>query len=323
MGRRFSMRKTGALILAVLFIFSGCSAGTEETPKEPLRAAIFYRSDIWVQDINIMRQIADSIEKNLTGHYEVALSKYGTEGLSVTDAVNTAIDMQTDVLIFYSINSETALESYRGLKNKGIQLLLVDGDLEESGRFAYIGTDNYTSGQQANDAIVDTMGTECCVAVLSPALETTLCSVNARLKGFEAAAEASGLIIDAYCETSYDSLTAIERVKKLLDTHPDVEVLYCTEAVSGQAAADVVHARGLDDEIMVITYDINESMKDDLSSGALDLTLAQNTEEIGKACAEALIRLAHDRSAEKGDDVYFDCTLVASEDLKGEETNER
>ncbi len=310
---------------AFIFGLAGCLAvccapcRAEENEKEgALRAVIFYQSQIWVQDINIMQQIADSIEEHLDGYPGIAFSSYGVENISMTEAIKAAVGMKTDVMIFYGIDSEEAKKEYQMLKDRGIRLILADGDAQSSGRFAYVGTDNYEGGVQAADLIAQKKGAGTSVAVLAPNLDTTLCSVGGRLRGFKEAAPSKELDIQAYCETTYDSLTAIQQIETLLDEHPDVEVLYCAEAVSGQAAADVVEERGLKDQIMVITYDINQNIEEDLISGALDVTLMQDTEAIGQACAEKLIALAEEPEMESTQDVLFSCIPMTAHDIEGE-----
>lgn len=308
-------------LLSACFFMTGYSrklALARET-EEPLRAVIFYQSQIWVQDINIMEQIARGIQKGLEGHAEVALSCYGLGNMTMSDVMEAAVNMKTDVLIYYGLNSQEALTEYQKLADHGIRLILVDGDAKESGRFAYIGTDNYNSGIRAAELVAEKSGTDTSIAVLAPDMETSLRSVGARLEGFKEGAEQNGLKITSYCETTYDSLTAIEKIEELLKEYPNLEVLFCAEAVSGQAAADVLGEQGLAEEITVMTYDRNENIEKDLKNQVIDVTFAQNTEEIGKACAKQLIELAENRSMETGTDMMFDCIPITAKDLEEEE----
>ena len=55
-------KKKGFFLLGCALIFSGIAVHAEEK-KELLRAVIFYQEDTWIQDINIMNQIAQSIQK--------------------------------------------------------------------------------------------------------------------------------------------------------------------------------------------------------------------------------------------------------------------
>lgn len=314
------MRKKKSMFLfgAALMMMSATAAAAEEA-SAPLRAVIFYQEQTWIQDINIMQQIAQSIQRNLEDHPEVALSCYGTENLSMTQSMKAAVNMRADVMICYGVDSEEARAGYKSLTDHDIRILMVDGDVEDSGRFAYIGTDNYGGGIQAAEIILKEKGKEAKVAVIAPSLGTGLRSVGARLDGFEAAAKENEMNITAYCETTYDSLTAIEKIEILLEENPDLEVLFCAEAVSGQAAADVVEEMGLKDQMMVITYDKNQRIEEDLRREAIDVTLAQDTEAIGKACAQQLIALAADRTMESGDDAAFECIPLTDQDLEEEE----
>ena len=82
-----------------------------EAAEDPLRAVIFYQSQIWVQDINIMHQIADSIEDNLGDTEDVALSAYRIENMEMSELMQAAVNMKMDVVLYYGINSEKAMEN--------------------------------------------------------------------------------------------------------------------------------------------------------------------------------------------------------------------
>jgi len=309
-------KKKGFFLLGCALILSEMAVQAEET--KPLRAVIFYQEDTWIQDINIMHQIAQSIQKNLEDHPEVALSCYGTENMSIVEAIKATLHMKADVILCHGMDSEDARAGYQNLQEQGIQIIMVDGDVKDSGRFAYIGTDNYEGGVQAAKTVLEEKGKEAKIAVLAPSLTTGLRSVGARLDGFEDAAEEKEMNITAYCETTYDSLTAIQNIEQLLKSNPDLEVLFCAEAVSGQAAAEVVEEFELQDQMMVITYDRNQRIEEKLKNGTIDLTFAQNTEEIGKACAEQLIAMAADCKMEQGKDVLFECIPTTLQELEEE-----
>lgn len=310
-------KKKGFFLLGCALIFSGIAVHAEEK-KELLRAVIFYQEDTWIQDINIMNQIAQSIQKNLEDHHEVALSCYGIENMSMTESMKAAVHMKADVMFCYGVDSEEARLGYQNLQEQGIRIIMVDGDVKDSGRFAYIGTDNYGGGIQAAEAVLKEKGKEAKIAVLAPSLNTGLRSVGARLDGFEDAAEENGMNLAVRCETTYDSLKAIENIERLLEENPDLEVLFCAEAVSGQAAAEVIEELELQDQMMVITYDRNQQIEEKLKNKAIDLTFAQNTEEIGKNCAEQLIALAADQEMERGNDTSFACIPIRLQELEEE-----
>ncbi len=58
---------------------------------------------------------------------------------------------------------------------------------------------------------------------------------------------------------------------------------------------------------VVITYDRFEQIDTYLESGAVDVTLTQNTEAVGTVCAEMLIRMANGEDIE---DLDFECIPV-------------
>ncbi len=290
------------LVILCCLALSSCAMA-----ESPIRAVIFYQEQTWLQEFNIMQQIARETQSALEGHPEVVISCYGTESMDIVKSVQAAIDMQADVLLCNGVDSEKCLAAYEQLKEAGIQLILVDGDTSKIERYAYVGTDNAKSGSWALNWILERCGQSACIAVLIPTLNTSLCSVGARAEQFEKSAEECHANIIAKCETSYDSLEAIHRIGAMLDEHPEINVLYCTDAVSGKAAATLVQERGLCDKMTVITYDRFEQIDAYLASGAVDVTLTQNTEAVGKACAEMLLHMAEGKN---GEDTSFECIPV-------------
>ena len=80
-----------------------------------------------------MRKVS---RKNLEDHHEVALSCYGIENMSMTESMKAAVHMKADVMFCYGVDSEEARLGYQNLQEQGIRIIMVDGDVKDSGRFA-------------------------------------------------------------------------------------------------------------------------------------------------------------------------------------------
>lgn len=66
-------KKKSIFLLCTVLMISGTAADAAGE-STPLRAVIFYQEQTWIQDINIMQQIAQSIQKNLEGHPYCAMN---------------------------------------------------------------------------------------------------------------------------------------------------------------------------------------------------------------------------------------------------------
>lgn len=297
------MKRTACVFILLLRLLF-CTQAMAQTP---LRAVVFYQDQTWLQEFNIMGQIAAETQSALDGNANVVISCYGIETTDVVKFVQAAIDMQADVLLCNGIDSEKCIAAYARLKEAGIRLILVDGDSAKSGRDVYVGTDNAQSGTWALNWIVQQCGTDAKVAILMPALNTSLCSVGSRAAQFRQSAEEQHVPIVTACETTYDSLEAMRRIGAMLDAYPEINVIYCTDAVSGKAAATLAQERGICDEMTVITYDRFERIDEYLASGAVDVTLIQDTAAIGKICANTLLCMAEGGDAA---DAYLPCLPV-------------
>ena len=72
-----------------------------------------------MQDINVMKQIAESMEENLQGHEEAVLSCYLLDDMSMDEMIRAVIYMGMDVLFFCGVDFPSMREGYQRLKEAG------------------------------------------------------------------------------------------------------------------------------------------------------------------------------------------------------------
>ncbi len=155
----------------------------------------------------------------------------------------------------------------------GVLFFTFDTDAPESGRPLYIGTDNIEGGKQGAEAMLELMGYEGKVALVTGGL--TALNLNQRLDGFrEAAAQYPGVeIVDTVAHG--DALeTGVPLIEDLLTAHPDLKAIY---AVSGpNIVAEALETQGYaPGEIIVFGFDIFEPIPTLMREGWIQGTVAQ------------------------------------------------
>ena len=156
------------VFLAIIIIIMGMLILIPVSAKnsKPLRCLIFYSN---VKGVNSMiAQAAQKMETELDGDDDIWLSVYelGEESYSSFETkADIAIELDADVLILSgsAIERET---DFQKLEENQIKLILVDGDMKESGRCAYVGTDNQKAGQQGAD-LLEKRFEDCAIGILS------------------------------------------------------------------------------------------------------------------------------------------------------------
>ena len=130
-----------------------------------------------------------------------------------------------DAVLIDPIDDARIRERIDAFVAAGKFVVTVNGDLPDSRRHCYVGSD-YENGGVTACAILDafTHGHAVVGVVLG---SRSISGHRARLEGFERRMERSpGLSIAAVVENDDDEFTSFERTKAMLQTHPDITALF-------------------------------------------------------------------------------------------------
>jgi ribose transport system substrate-binding protein len=189
------------------------------------------------------------------------------------DLFDTYLSMGVDAIGMAPNDPATVPPLVQAADDAGRLFLTFDTDAPESGRTMYIGTDNVIAGQQGAEAMIELLGGDGQVALVTGGL--TALNLNQRLDGFRAAAATvPGIeIVDTVAHG--DALeTGVPLIVDLLTAHPDLRGIY---AVSGpnivvEALQEQGYAPG---EIIVFGFDIFEPIPSLMREGWIQGTVAQ------------------------------------------------
>jgi ribose transport system substrate-binding protein len=156
----------------------------------------------------------------------------------------------------------------------GIDVLAIDSPLPGTDAASlYLGTPNYTAGQQAGEAMKQVLGGKGKVAVLVGSL--TAANATQRIQGFEDALKGSGVTVVQKVNDNLQAATATSDAETILANNPDVNGLYGVYSYDGPALAQAVQSAGKSASVHIVSDDSDAQTLGFIKSGVISGTVVQ------------------------------------------------
>jgi ribose transport system substrate-binding protein len=182
--------------------------------------------------------------------------------------------------------------------SRGIPVVLVDTDAPFPKKVSYIGTDNRRGGQLAAKCLVDRLGGQGDVALISgvPGNE----SQDARAQGFiDAVAQVPGMKLVAQQPANSERSLGLTVMENILTAHPDVKGVFATNDQMALGAMEALDARGLRGKVAIVGFDATKEAVQATVDGKLAGSVAQNPRAMGQKGVEAALAALDGRPVEK------------------------
>ncbi len=182
----------------------------------------------------------------------------------------------------YNASNAAVADEMRKLREKGVQVLAVDNDLDRTkfrdARVAFIGTDNLEAGSELGVAIRNLRpgGGAIVSFVGSPGAQNAL----DRVRGVEQGAGEDYKLVDNMGD-QFDRSKSRENVRNALTNHPEVNVLVGIYSYNGPDIADVVRRLDRRKDFTIVTFDAEPTTIRDMSNGDIDCMIVQDPYKIG------------------------------------------
>lgn len=200
------------------------------------------------------------------------------------------------------IGIEELIPSIQKAIRAGIPVVTIEGDLppdriEESGRLAYVGTDNLAAGRVGGKYLAEAIGGKGKVAILS---DTPAWSLKERVEGYKQAFEGYPEIelVDEIYDTDVDPIKAAEGAAAILQKYPDLAAFACVEAAGGSGAATAVKEAGLAGKVKIISMDRGKDVCKYIEDGVITASVAQQTALIEYYALGILYNINNSRNME-------------------------
>ena len=156
----------------------------------------------------------------------------------------------------------------------GIPVVTISGDVPDSKRSTFVGTNQHDLGFFGGQKIGEVLGGKGDVAILTI---TGVSMFDDREAGFrEGFGKYPGINVVQTGDTKADTVTAINVAKAILQRFPNLAAFACTDSTGGIAAATAVSEAGKVGKVKVVSMDRNSDVLEKVKSGVLFGTIAQD-----------------------------------------------
>ncbi|HVO40470.1 MAG TPA: substrate-binding domain-containing protein [Spirochaetia bacterium] len=156
----------------------------------------------------------------------------------------------------------------------GIPVVTFSGDVPDSKRSTFVGTNQHDLGYFGGQKIAELLGGKGDVAILSlPGVGM----FDAREQGYrDAFSKYPGIRVVQTGDTKADTVTAINTAKAIMQRFPNLTAFACTDSTGGIGSATAVSEAGKMGKVKIISIDRNSDVLEKVKSGFLTGTLAQD-----------------------------------------------
>lgn len=193
---------------------------------------------------------------------------------AMKDHFRAAIEEQVEGIVVFGASDELK-EMIDLAWEAGIPCVTIDGDIENSRRIAFVGTDSENAGEFSAQIAIRELGPQGKIIILTE-LEMALHQerTQAALNYFDRYPNIEVLTL---VETGASTDTAYRAALEALQEHPDTDLILCTDYFGGAAAAAAVEELGKEGRIKIISMDRSSYVLKKIEEGVITATVMQQT----------------------------------------------
>lgn len=238
---------------------------------------------------------------------------YETQNEMIRQAVKDGADAIILSAVDYHANSE-AVDEAAGM---GVQVLVVDSDVDSTMVKCRIGTNNYAAGCMAAEAALKTEGEQLNIGIVN--FDKNSENGQERESGFrDTVLEDSRVSIADSINVVSTTEAAKEGTNQMLERHPEINVIVTFNEWTSLGVGHAVRERQLGDATTVVAFDSNVVSVGMLETGEVDALIVQNPYAMGYLAVENSYQLLNGLDMES-DTVYTDSMLVTRENMYDDE----
>lgn len=273
------LRKAISIIGAAALVLSASTSWAEGIGASLLTQ----QHPFYIQLAEAMQQEAATSDVSL--NVSIANQDLSKQLADVEDFIVRGID----VLIISPVDSQGVLPAIMKARQAGIQVITVDVPAKGVDVTSYIGTDNFTGGQQAAELMGEELGGKGQVAIID---YPTVQSVVSRIEGFKDGLKAYPDIEIVAQQTGITRSEALAVSQNMLQANPDIDGIFGFGDDAALAASVAVLAANLQDQVKVIGFDGMQEARDAVDSNPVMVgVIQQYPDEIGRLAVQTAIRI--------------------------------
>lgn len=216
--------------------------------------------------------------------------------------IEDQINQSPGALVVSPTQPSTVVPSLEQATQQGIPVLLIDTDAELKDKTTFIGTENFTAGQEAGKLLASMLNKGDEVALISGALGNT--ATDERIKGAKKALEDAGMKVVAEQPADSDKSKAMSVMENILQNNKNIKGVFAANDDMALGVLRAVEAKGL--KIPVIGTDGTVEAVESIIAGKLAGTIAQSPYDMGYLGVENAIKAIKGEKVEKRIDSGID-----------------
>ncbi len=178
--------------------------------------------------------------------------------------------------------SQSIIDELKKLQEAGVKIVTIDSDVDRETssnvRFAYLGTDNTTAGNQLGKAAKGLMESATYAAFVG---DKGAANANERIGGFRAAAGDTFKESDFLADAPDGATKARSNVRDALDRNKDVNLLIGIWSYNTPAIVDIVSDLKVRDKVKIIGFDADPPAITGMKDKMVDAMVVQNPYQMG------------------------------------------
>ncbi|MDR9797315.1 MAG: sugar ABC transporter substrate-binding protein [Bacillaceae bacterium] len=216
--------------------------------------------------------------------------------------IEDQINQSPGALVVSPTQPSTVVPSLEQATQQGIPVLLIDTDAELKDKTTFIGTENFTAGQEAGKLLASMLNKGDEVALISGALGNT--ATDERIKGAKKALEDAGMKVVAEQPADSDKSKAMSVMENILQNNKNIKGVFAANDDMALGVLRAVEAKGM--KIPVIGTDGTVEAVESIIAGKLAGTIAQSPYDMGYLGVENAIKAIKGEKVEKRIDSGID-----------------
>jgi ribose transport system substrate-binding protein len=245
-------------------------------------------------------ELAGAIEEEAAKHnYKVIVTAGEIDPVKQDQQIDDFITKQVNAIVLCPCDSRSVGASIAKANAAKIPVFTADiASLSDQGNVVcHVATDNYGGGRAAAQAVIEMLEGKGKVAILNhPRIESAIM----REEGFkEAIQQAPDIEIVAVLPGGGEKKMSLDAAKDLIQTHPDLDGLFCINDPSALGAAEALKAEIASGRIQIVGFDAQTPARHAVKEGTLYATIVQYPKKIGQTVTDAVHQYLVGKEVEK------------------------
>ncbi|MCQ6267873.1 sugar ABC transporter substrate-binding protein [Fictibacillus sp. WQ 8-8] len=200
-----------------------------------------------------------------------------SEVMQQVNMIEDQLSQSPGAIVVAPSQPETVAPSLESAVKSKVPVLLIDSNADFKGKTTFIGTENFTAGQEGGKLLASMLKKGDKVVLIQGALGNP--ATDERIKGAEEALKKAGMEVVSKQPADSDKTKAMSVMENILEKNEDVKGVFSANDDMALGALRAVKAKNLD--VKIIGTDGTEEAVKSILDGGLAGTIAQSPYNMG------------------------------------------